>query len=135
MATNILAVPFRRTRAVALGEGLKEFIQTTLDQHPEQFRDDSAAIDKLRADSTVLDVHPNSLDRLLQYHGQLVALSSKLPVDVFQCVCVLITRWGSISRGTQVLALSPTSRVLLTLGIADISNTSKPPFRTAFNAL
>ena len=82
MATNILSVPFRRTRSVSLGDGLKEFISTALDQHPEQFRDDFAAIDKLRADIAILDVHTSSLERLLRYHAHLLALSTKLPVDV-----------------------------------------------------
>jgi len=82
MATNILSVPFRRTRSVPLGDGLKEFISTALDQHPEQFRDDFAAIDKLRADIAILDVHTSSLERLLRYHAHLLALSTKLPVDV-----------------------------------------------------
>ena len=72
---------------MALGEGLKQFISTTLDQHPEQFRDDLDNLDKLRADIVVLDVHASSLERLLQYHAQLLALSTKLPVDVRDLAC------------------------------------------------
>jgi programmed cell death 6-interacting protein len=83
MATNILSIPFRRTRPVPLIETLKSFISTALDQHPEQFKDDLLALDRLRADIITLDIHPSSLERLLKYHGQLVALSSKLPIDVY----------------------------------------------------
>ena len=90
MATNILSVPFRRTRSVALGDGLEEFISTSLDQHPEQFREDLTALEKLRADIVILDVHQTSLERLTAYHAQLLALADKLPVDVFIRCIVLI---------------------------------------------
>jgi len=82
MTTNILSVPFRKTRAVALGEGLQDFISNVLNQNPKQFQDDLVAIDKIRADIVQLDVHTSSLERLLKYHALLLALSSKLPVDV-----------------------------------------------------
>jgi programmed cell death 6-interacting protein len=82
MATNILSVPFKRTRAVPLVERLAAFISSALGQHPEQFKDDLASLDKLRADIVVLDVHTSSLERLVAYHAQLLALSAKLPVDV-----------------------------------------------------
>src|SRR5579859_6762548 len=49
MATNILSIPFRRTKPAPLIETLRSFISTTLDQHPEQFRDDLLALDRLRA--------------------------------------------------------------------------------------
>jgi len=83
MNTNILSVPFKRTKPVRLADLLKSFISNALDQHPEQFKEDLSALDKLRAEIVTLDVHPNTLDRLLQYHQQLVALSGKLPLDVF----------------------------------------------------
>lgn len=83
MNTNILSVPFKRTKPVRLADLLKSFISNALDQHPEQFKEDLSALDKLRAEIVTLDVHPNTLDRLLQYHQQLVALSAKLPLDVF----------------------------------------------------
>jgi hypothetical protein len=82
MATNILSVPFKRTRAVPLLERLTSFISSALDQHPEQFKDDLAALDKLRADIVVMDVHTGTLERLIAYHAQLLALAAKLPVDV-----------------------------------------------------
>ena len=82
MATNILSVPFRRTKPIPFAEKLSEFISSALDQHPEQFRDDLATLNKLRADIVTLDIHPSSLERLVRYHAQLIALSTKLPVDV-----------------------------------------------------
>jgi hypothetical protein len=82
MSTNILSIPFRRTKPVPFDDKLNEFISSTLDQHPEQFRDDLAALNKLRADIITLDVHPSSLERLVRYHAQLLALSTKLPIDV-----------------------------------------------------
>ena len=82
MATNILSVPLKRTRAAPLAERLAGFISSALDQHPEQFKDDLAVLDKLRSDIVATDVHPSSLERLVAYHAQLLALSAKLPVDV-----------------------------------------------------
>lgn len=82
MATNILSVPLKRTRPVPLVELLSSFISSALDQHPEQFKDDLAALDKLRCDIIAMDVHPSTLGRLVAYHAQLLALSAKLPVDV-----------------------------------------------------
>jgi len=82
MATNILSVPLKRTRPVPLVELLSSFISSALDQHPEQFKDDIAALDKLRGDIVAMDVHPSTLERLVAYHAQLLALSAKLPVDV-----------------------------------------------------
>ena len=82
MATNILSVPFRRTKPVPLAESLSEFISTSLSQHPEQFKEDLAALNQLRCDIQSLDVHPSSLERLVQYNGQLLSLSTKLPIDV-----------------------------------------------------
>jgi programmed cell death 6-interacting protein len=82
MATNILSIPFRKTKQLAIAELLKTFISSTLDQHPEQFKDDLSAFDKLRGDIVTLDVHPSCLERLTRYHAQLLTLSSKLPLDV-----------------------------------------------------
>jgi programmed cell death 6-interacting protein len=82
MATNILSVPFRRTKPVLLAESLSVFISTSLGQHPEQFKEDLATLSQLRCDIQSLDVHPSSLERLIQYHGQLLSLSTKLPIDV-----------------------------------------------------
>lgn len=83
MSTNILSVPFRRTIPIPFGEKLSEFISSTLDQHPEQFRVDIAELTKLRAETVALDIHPSSVERLVRYHAQLLALSTKLPVDVY----------------------------------------------------
>jgi programmed cell death 6-interacting protein len=82
MSTNILSVPFRRTKPIPLPEKLSEFISSALDQHPEQFRDDIAELAKLRAEIVLIDIHPSSLERLVHYHAQLLAVSTKLPVDV-----------------------------------------------------
>jgi hypothetical protein len=111
MTTNILSIPFRRTRPVPLAENLKVFISETLDQHPEQFKDDLVALDKLRTDIITLDVHPSSLERLIQYHSQLLALSNKLPLDVPSVHIQADVRSESSLRGSQVLVPSPIFRV------------------------
>jgi programmed cell death 6-interacting protein len=87
MATNILSIPFRKTKQLPIAELLKTFISSTLDQHPEQFKEDLITLDKLRTDIVTLDVHPSSLERLIKYHGHLLTLSNKLPVDVYLLTC------------------------------------------------
>ena len=82
MATNILSVPFRRTRPVPLTEQLSSFISSSLDQHPQQFHDDLSTLSKSRTDILTLDIHTTSLDRLLLYHSYLSSLATKLPLDV-----------------------------------------------------
>ena len=109
MATNILSIPFRRTKPVPLIETLKSFISTTLDQHPEQFKDGLLALDRLRADIITLDIHPSSLERLLKYHGQLIALSSKLPIDVSLCATCLTKDRGRIPVVSVVESCRPYS--------------------------
>lgn len=107
MATNILSVPFKRTRAVPLLERLTLFISSALDQHPEQFKDDLAALDRLRADIVVMDVHTGTLERLIAYHAQLLALAAKLPVDVLLQMCWwLMAGW----RGLCVVSQSESRR-------------------------
>jgi len=103
MATNILSVPFKRTRAVPLLEKLTAFISTALDQHPEQFKDDLAALDRLRADVVVMDVHSGCLERLVAYHAQLLALAAKLPVDVcpLKMGAWLMAGWGGLRLVSQ----------------------------------
>lgn len=115
MATNILSIPFRKTTQLSVAELLKTFISTTLDQHPEQFKDDLATLDKLRADIVKLDVHQSSLERLVQYHGHLLTLSNKLPVDVPRSVSSLTSRLASHLPGIPVSVLSHTSQVLLSI--------------------
>ena len=82
MTTNIRFVPFRRTTSVPLGPKLTEFVSSALDQHPEQFKDDLDALDKLRADIVALDASRGCLERLVRYHAQLLSLSGKLAIDV-----------------------------------------------------
>ena len=82
MASNILAVPFKRTKNISLVDGLKDIISNSLGQSAEQFQDELVTLDKLRADIVTLDVHPSSLERLIKYHRELLSISSKLPVDV-----------------------------------------------------
>jgi hypothetical protein len=119
MATNILSIPFRKTKQLPVAELLKTFISTTLDQHPEQFKDDLATLDKLRADIVTLDVHPGSLERLLRYHGHLLTLSNNLPVDVPPSVSPLTSRLASPLPGIPVSVLSRTSQVPLSLSFAN----------------
>jgi programmed cell death 6-interacting protein len=82
MSTNILAIPLKRTISTSLSEPLKEFISTFLGQNSEQFHDDLVKLDKLRADIVHVDVHPESLERLVLYYTQLQTIREKLPNDV-----------------------------------------------------
>lgn len=80
--SNILAIPVKLTERITLSTALREYISLNYEEHPNLFTEDFRVLDDLRIDITTLEVHINSLHRLLKYHGQLVFLSSKFPIDV-----------------------------------------------------
>jgi programmed cell death 6-interacting protein len=80
--SNIVYVPLRGTVQTALGAGLTAFVSSALGQHPEQFREGLAALEHLRAEIVGIGVHVASLQALIRYHAELVALDRKLPIDV-----------------------------------------------------
>lgn len=73
----------RRTHAVSLADAIKQYISSKYDQHPDQFKDDLHAIDKLRRDAVnSLEPHPSGVSRLIAYAAQLVWVGGKFPIDI-----------------------------------------------------
>ncbi|KAF3007875.1 pH-response regulator protein palA/rim20 [Curvularia kusanoi] len=83
MASNILFLPFRKSHSVNLTEAIKQYISSKYDQHPDMFKDDLEAIEKLRSTAVhAQEPHSSNVPKLQQYAAQLVWLSGKFPVDV-----------------------------------------------------
>lgn len=79
----MLSIPFRRTHPVSLSEALKKYITEQYDQHPDMFKDDLAAIDRLRSEAvSIREPHTSGIAKISQYAGQLVWLSGKFPADI-----------------------------------------------------
>jgi len=84
----MLVIPFRRSAVAALSEAIRTYIDSKYGQHPEMFRADLEAIDKLRGDAvTVQEPHPSGLVKLTKYAAQLVWLGAKFPIDVSGRLC------------------------------------------------
>ncbi|KAJ3050740.1 pH-response regulator protein palA/rim20 [Rhizophlyctis rosea] len=80
-STNMLAVDFKRTERLSLAPPIKSYIQTAYAEDPDQYIDDFRALEALRGDIVVPDVHQASLNKLLKYYGQLCFLGGKFPID------------------------------------------------------
>ncbi|KAI8803201.1 BRO1-like domain-containing protein [Cladochytrium replicatum] len=79
---NSLAVDLKRTEKVpTLTPALKAYISSSYREEPDTYVDDFRALDEARGDIMKLDIHDASITKLLKYHGQLVYLSSKFPID------------------------------------------------------
>jgi programmed cell death 6-interacting protein len=80
---NILFLPFRRSHTVSLSEAVKQYISSKYDQHPDMFRKDLEAIEKMRTTAIhAQDPHPSNIPKLQQYAAQLVWISGKFPIDI-----------------------------------------------------
>ncbi|KAF1814411.1 BRO1-domain-containing protein [Eremomyces bilateralis CBS 781.70] len=83
MASNILAVPFRRTHSVSLSDAIKEYISSKYDQHPDMFKQDLETIDYLRTAAVqAIDPHITGIKKLQSYAAQLIWLGGKFPIDI-----------------------------------------------------
>jgi programmed cell death 6-interacting protein len=83
MSSNILFLPFRKSHSVNLTEAIKQYISSKYDQHPDMFKADLEAIEKLRSTAVhAQEPHPSNIPKLQQYAAQLVWLSGKFPVDI-----------------------------------------------------
>ena len=113
MSSNILFLPFRRTHAVSLSGAIKQYISTKYDQHPDMFRHDLEAIDKLRSDAvTSLEAHVSGIRKLSAYATQLVWIGGKFPIDIG----VDFTWYPALGFNTQ----RPTSQNNLRFELANI---------------
>ncbi|KAI9872294.1 MAG: pH-response regulator protein palA/rim20 [Pleopsidium flavum] len=83
MSSNILFLPFRRTHSISLSAAIRQYISTKYDQHPDMFKHDLEAIDRLRADAvTSLEPHVSGIRKLAAYAAQLVWIGGKFPIDI-----------------------------------------------------
>jgi programmed cell death 6-interacting protein len=83
MHSNILFLPFRRSHSVSLSEAIKQYISSKYDQHPDMFKNDLDAIEKLRSTAIhAQEPHPSNIPKLQQYAAQLVWISGKFPIDI-----------------------------------------------------
>ncbi|CAO3677492.1 unnamed protein product [Umbelopsis ramanniana] len=80
--TNLLAVEVKRTEKVALTQVLRDYISNAYAEHPDLYTDDFRVLDELQMDCIHLGAQHNALNRLIKYHGQLVFIGSKFPIDV-----------------------------------------------------
>ncbi|KAF2461726.1 BRO1-like domain-containing protein [Lineolata rhizophorae] len=83
MSSNILHLPFRRSRSAKLSEAIKQYISSKYDQHPDMFSKDLESIDQLRSGAiNALEPHPSGIKKLQSYAAQLVWIGGKFPVDI-----------------------------------------------------
>jgi programmed cell death 6-interacting protein len=83
MASSILFLPFRRSHSVSLSDAIKQYISSKYDQHPDMFKNDLAAIDRLRSTAIhAQEPHPSNIPKLQSYAAQLVWLGGKFPIDL-----------------------------------------------------
>jgi len=76
-------LPFRRTHNVSLSIAIKQYISTKYDQHPDMFKADLEAIDRLRdAAAHSREPHSSGIKKLQAYAAQLVWIGGKFPVDI-----------------------------------------------------
>lgn len=82
-ASNILQIPFRRSRALSLSDAITQYVSTKYDQHPDMFAEDLMIIDRLRNEAIhVQEPHVSGISRLVTYAAQLKWLGGKFPIDV-----------------------------------------------------
>ncbi|KAJ3515626.1 hypothetical protein NM208_g14940 [Fusarium decemcellulare] len=83
MASNILALPFRKSTQLSLASTIRQYINTKYDQHPDMFKHDLEVIDALRRDAVnVREPHPSGIKKLQTYAAQLVWVGGKFPLDI-----------------------------------------------------
>ena len=80
---NILSLPFRRTHSAKLSAAIRQYISTKYDQHPDMFKQDMDAIDKLRVDAVnSLEPHISGIKKITLYASQLAWMGGKFPIDI-----------------------------------------------------
>ena len=68
---------------MSLSASVRQYISTKYDQHPDMFKQDMEAIDRLRADAVnSLEAHTSGIRKLTAYAAQLVWIGGKFPIDV-----------------------------------------------------
>ncbi|KAK6358897.1 pH-response regulator protein palA/rim20 [Orbilia brochopaga] len=80
-----LHIPFRKSAPLSppLSAAITSYISSKYDQHPDMFKADLAAIDRMRTDAVnVREPHASGLARLGAYAAVLWAASGKFPVDI-----------------------------------------------------
>ena len=81
--TAMLTLPFRRSEPATLSAAVRTYIDSKYGQHPDMFRHDLEAIDRLRHDAIhVQEPHNSGIRKLMAYAAQLVWIGGKFPIDV-----------------------------------------------------
>ncbi|TPX34133.1 hypothetical protein SeMB42_g07358 [Synchytrium endobioticum] len=79
--SNFINVDLKRTELVSLSSPIKNYIAQTYAHDPELYNDDCRSLDSLRSHVMAIHVHASSLATLQKYHGQLIYLASKFPIN------------------------------------------------------
>ncbi|KAI5809570.1 putative pala protein [Peziza echinospora] len=79
----IFEIPFRRSAPLSLSNAITNYITSNYDQHPDMFKPDLEAIDRLRTEAiNVLEPHVSGLEKLGRYAAQLRWIAGKFPIDI-----------------------------------------------------
>jgi programmed cell death 6-interacting protein len=79
---NQLVIPFKLTQELDIKNRIREFIDTSTDTHPDEFKTDLNLWQSLRKDGTGSIVRADRIDLVLKYHAQLAFIMTKLPIDI-----------------------------------------------------
>lgn len=83
MASNILALPFRKTTDQSISSAMKQYISAKYNQHPDMFQIDFKTIDALRrAAVQVTEPHVAGVKKIMAYAAQLAWIERKFPIDI-----------------------------------------------------
>ncbi|ODQ62879.1 hypothetical protein WICANDRAFT_25575 [Wickerhamomyces anomalus NRRL Y-366-8] len=84
MSSNLLFVPYRKTKRIEFSKELRDIISKEYYQTATVFEADLQEIDTLRNDTIDLEVSPQDLALLKRYYIHLSTLESKFPRDVVE---------------------------------------------------
>ncbi|KAJ8502383.1 hypothetical protein ONZ45_g11815 [Pleurotus djamor] len=79
---NLLTIPLKKSYEVDIQGPVRNYIQQHCAAHPNEFRRDIEAWQRLRRQYISGIIHIDSVDVALLYHAQLVCMLAKLPVDI-----------------------------------------------------